>query len=38
MISISLGEILAAIGAIAAAISNTISKARLHRIPVVFFI
>ncbi|NEP74766.1 MAG: DMT family transporter [Okeania sp. SIO2G4] len=37
MISINSGEILAAIGATATAISNTISKARLHRIPVGFF-
>lgn len=36
-IAIGSGEILAAIGAITAAISNTISKARLHRIPVGFF-
>ncbi|MGK7921657.1 MAG: DMT family transporter [Trichodesmium sp.] len=36
-ITISSGEILAAIGAIATAISSTISKARLHRIPVGFF-
>ncbi|MGD1705127.1 DMT family transporter [Dapis sp. BLCC M229] len=37
MIAINSGEILAAIAAIATAISNTISKARLHRIPVGFF-
>ncbi|MGB3512887.1 MAG: DMT family transporter [Microcoleaceae cyanobacterium] len=36
-IAIGSGELLAAIGAITAAISNTISKARLHRIPVGFF-
>ncbi len=37
MIAINSGEVLAAIGAIATAISNTISKARLHRIPVGLF-
>jgi len=37
MLTINLGEILAAIAAIATAISNTISKARLHRIPVGLF-
>ena len=37
MIAINSGEVLAAIAAIATAISNTISKARLHRIPVGFF-
>ncbi len=37
MIGINSGEILAAIAAIATAISNTISKARLHRIPVGLF-
>lgn len=36
-ITIGSGEILAAVGAITYAISNTISKARLHRIPVGFF-
>ncbi|MDJ0555985.1 MAG: DMT family transporter [Microcoleaceae cyanobacterium MO_207.B10] len=37
MIAIGSGEILAAIGAVTTAISNTISKARLHRIPVGLF-